>query len=684
MPGPVPVPETKHKPVILFALCDGFLGSGDLMFPLKLRKEFKRYAEETLGIQNTAIKLVAPDSPTITSQLRSLIAPGNDIEILTPKQLGQKVKAGLKIASVIEGPMFNDDFIKDIDRELQTHGERIPLIMQPEYGWRGFDANISKPRRVSIRKALSKLQYVGLIKSGLNKQEGEKGIILTSSLSDSLTTSDANLDDDLDDDRDDDLDGTVRTALLGNSDPSDYHGSTDLFFQYSHDTALLPLKNYFFFWTRLIPDLFDELLTVPAATVFLQVLRIFNKFSEKENVDVLMVGSSYRFKHNALIKIKEKLIEDGFAKISFYNVDTEEKEYLAGSETTEGRHFRVVYKNKMTHKSMLAAQALSGDLAGATGDQSLSEAVSAGKVVVYECLAHKVNLFRDYYDSLLANPACDADCEQALNCISKNDHDALDKIFTKQIREKLIRVSGVHAQSESVNLTSTIAISALPIESIIVAIEKGNLSPFFEDAVYGSPFRRILKLGRFDAALKIIKDVANDQLDNEVVKNAMSEALMEKNAEGNTYLSLLRTTGPNDIITICHARRLVIKYNIENCQQPVQGSERATMLEAIKALCEPTTTSADPAENNEKVIQKRDDALIGALLSLANGTSSESRRLETHAVGFFSGTRSCENVEHTTLQALGLNLSQISEEEWRRYENAFLSAQATSQACCAP
>ncbi|WP_229776957.1 hypothetical protein, partial [Alicyclobacillus cellulosilyticus] len=67
---------------------------------------------------------------------------------------------------------------------------------------------------------------------------------------------------------------------------------------------------------------------------------------------------------------------------------------LVGHE--DEKTFRVIYASGIPHESMIALSALSGPLSGATGDQSLSECLSANKLMVYECLPHKQSLIANY------------------------------------------------------------------------------------------------------------------------------------------------------------------------------------------------------------------------------------------------------------------------------------------------
>ena len=177
------------------------------------------------------------------------------------------------------------------------------------------------------------------------------------------------------------LDEKISGHLLGDLTVARYQATTELSMQYSHDTY------------QNSPSL------VPARR-FLKIHREFYKTSDK-NQDVVMVGESEADKYAALQGIKANLMVDGFTHISFYNADTK-KEGILYDAGMVGKTYRVIYTSGMSHTSMMACNALSGHLIGATGDQSLSEALSSNKMMVYECLNHKRSLIQNY-DAAIRN-----------------------------------------------------------------------------------------------------------------------------------------------------------------------------------------------------------------------------------------------------------------------------------------
>ncbi|AHE67435.1 hypothetical protein [Legionella oakridgensis] len=280
------------------------------------------------------------------------------MDVLSPDELQAKVDTReIEVGTLIEAPVFQAELIERIDSALENARGRIPLIMMPEYGYNSG----SDRERIAFHCRLrqlrcSHLEYASTIYSGFKEDAAECGILLSEALvhpapPEELVSQ---------------LDEKVRRPLLGALDAIDiarYQETTELCMQYSHDTYTSGKK--------------------PAAH-FLQIHREFCKTSDK-NQDVVMVGKSQDDKRAALESIKDKLIADGFKRISFYNSESGEEEILYDAGEV-GKAYRVIYASGMSHTSMIACNALSGPLIGSTGDQSFGEALSSGKMMVYECL----------------------------------------------------------------------------------------------------------------------------------------------------------------------------------------------------------------------------------------------------------------------------------------------------------
>ncbi|WED42691.1 protein kinase domain-containing protein [Legionella cardiaca] len=608
--------------VILIAVSDGFGGYGDFLFALKLAEQIKKYYKDNLGIDNPPeIKLVTQASGQ--QKIRNLKGDEEfSVEVLTPRELKQKVDADeLEVESIIEGPVFRSRLINDINLAIQKQQHPVPLVMMPEYAFSDALHRENMIPHQQFRQNLSKIAYRGIVYTGFNTSTKEKGIILSDNLINPdepsiLATR---------------LEEKIKAALPGEQGIEAYQASTDMYFQYSHDTFPTTPK------------------TSPAER-FLKMQRIYAKDSDK-NQDVLMVGKSILSKRQALEKVKEQLIDDGFTKISFYNADTKEEEYLHGNPDSKGRHYRVVYTAGMSHSSMIAAQALSGDLLGATGDQSFGEAVSGDKILVYECLSHKQLLRNQYYQQL---KNLDPECAQALdllkNAETESDYRRLELLLTPAMKSKLKHLSS--SFRNTVELAKFSAIAALPTELLSQQIARGTIPPYSSDTDLLSPFENTLRAGNFDAVSYVIEHHTSNNDD----RREFCETFTRKNHEGNTLLSALRTAKPEAAET-SQASYLVARFNIEK-YKPQPGSTRETMFNAYKELI--STFSA--------LGQHDEDALIGLMLLTTKNISREYSFLSPRK-GWFFGSQFYSNLEDT-LKELGVNLKTITPQEKQRYHTA--------------
>ena len=370
-------PVIKPK-AILVAVSDGFNGYGDFLFALKLSEQL-RNQYHARGAPIPPIYLVSQPSGKETIQRLQ-----GDIEfrvhVLTPDELREHIKAKkLVVGTVIEAPVFNDALILDIDDALGTSAKKTSLIMIPEYGYDSELEYSTTERNIRFREDQCKqLEYQRVLFSGFKEDISEHGILLSDTLvhpasPDVLMSQ---------------IDTHISTILLSASDSVGTQASTELSMQYSHDRFSRPESK-------------------SPATHFLNVHHAFFKTSDK-NQDILMVGQNITYKMEAIELIKDKLIASGYKRISFFNVDTLEENVL--HDTGEpGKTYRVIYIPAMSHPSMIACNALSGPLIGATGDQSLGEALSSNKLVVYECLLHKKRLIESYLSWMLYLSRGDSD-----------------------------------------------------------------------------------------------------------------------------------------------------------------------------------------------------------------------------------------------------------------------------------
>ena len=358
------MPFIRKPKAILIAVSAGFSGYGDFLFALKLSEQLRQKYVDA-GAETPPIYLVSqPEGKDDIQRLKG--DTEFNVTVLTPDELKVKVDAKeIDVGTLIEGPVFNSELITSIDAALANAGSMIPLIMLPEYGFNERRHRELITQSQSFREKTCKhLTYADTVYSGFKKSSGETGILLSEALvhpasPDVLVSQ---------------LDQKISSPLLMGSDLLNYQATTELAMQYSH-------------------DIYDEDFRIPA-NHFLSVHCEFSKYSFK-NQDVVMVGKEENSKREALESIKDKLIANGFTRITFVNADTRVEEVLHDSEAAE-KTYRVIYAPGMSHQSMIACYGLSGPLSGATGDQSLGEALSSNKLIMYECLSHKAALIQSY------------------------------------------------------------------------------------------------------------------------------------------------------------------------------------------------------------------------------------------------------------------------------------------------
>lgn len=127
--------------------------------------------------------------------------------------------------------------------------------------------------------------------------------------------------------------------------------------------------------------------------------------------NVICIGKHEETKLTALKAIQQQLIANGFQNIVFVNLDTKDEKYLYLDHTTTKssdpiKSYRLLYTKKVPYETMQALLLLSNQFVGATGDHSLVEAMSARRLVSYECKPHKAKFIQgclDQIDSKTAN-----------------------------------------------------------------------------------------------------------------------------------------------------------------------------------------------------------------------------------------------------------------------------------------
>ena len=138
-----------------------------------------------------------------------------------------------------------------------------------------------------------------------------------------------------------------------------------------------------------------------SGTKFVKTIAELEK-DNKEDVVIVHSGSYYiekywqGFKDEIESSYKDKLKILGFKKIEVIIIDSTKKETkkecdikLNGSD--DGKIMRVIFISRISHDDMLTLFKSSEQTSMVTGNQSTSEAISAGKTILYECLSFPQN-----------------------------------------------------------------------------------------------------------------------------------------------------------------------------------------------------------------------------------------------------------------------------------------------------
>ncbi len=191
-------------------------------------------------------------------------------------------------------------------------------------------------------------------------------------------------------------------TLLGGLSIEDYYSTTELSVEYSHNS-----EN-----NKLLYHLNSHL-------HYLRVHQLYIQYSIK-NQDVISMGGDIKNKRNALEFMIPILAKNGFSKIFYVDLDNEKMESVY-NDNRDGKSYRLIHVDKITHMKMIELQKISSDLSGVTGDQSFSEALSASKLIVYNCMVWKKELVQQYIEIVSSIAQDDKVTELAMLLLVSND-----------------------------------------------------------------------------------------------------------------------------------------------------------------------------------------------------------------------------------------------------------------------
>ena len=528
---------TQPKAIVIAAYVEG--GFGDILFALKLAALLKKNYEVAGKIVPPIYVAFKPDAAKTAIKLGANTEFG--VDVLTIADL-----ATINVGTLIVGPIVAKFFLDEIARNLspmENEEELIQLILAPEYAWM-YSVDLKEDHLGSEHYAKTnfrRFRDVKTVYSGFNGAEGEGGILLTEALAEKAS----------DEVLVNQLDEKIRDSiLLGKPDDmAGYKATTDLSMQYSRD---------------------DQPSDQTSPEQFLKVHREFYKDSSKDQ-DVVMLGKKEDTKKSALKAVLDQLIADGFTKITFYNAETGENTIFYDSQSP-GKTYRVLYQPSMTHPSVIACNALSGPLIGATGDQSLGEALSGNKITVYENNGWKRALIEDYDTAIKKKSNNDPDICTTL--------DLLRRAKTPSEYEQLgLLLRNETIQKKLATLNATLMKEYDLISKFVEAMgPRQNMTPSegeLRDEIY-----RLLLANEFKKAMELIHDCKDrfsftdtrlgsqfiDRVQEPEYYRLQIARLLEL---GNQDEALKIIQGLNDILTMDdkHEGKSLIQYAIDNDPQ---------------------------------------------------------------------------------------------------------------------
>ncbi len=343
--------------------------SGDVVQGVKIADFIQKFISSSSSeeLKNEAVIIVVKDDKNneIASRFVKDINPKIQVKKITELW-------DTNISCCIEVGYNDGEF--DWEKWLSFPEPKPPIIVMPEY-----DNDINRPSELRIKGGFYS-HDVGVIPSSdlLEATEGEE--ISNEVLQKAFER----------------LDAKIQSYLA--KDFKSYlaqREQRDFTYQYSHDKTKYRISSR--------ESSQDE---YAAPVDFFLQEHVMLMGNSKKSQDVLCIGESHERKFEALERLKNDLIEKKYTRISFINldinIDTEREIVIHNSDNNGGNHkeYRVLYSSSIPYSSMQVLPLIASDIVGVTGDQSLVEAMSAKKLVTYECANHKIKFVEGYLESV--------------------------------------------------------------------------------------------------------------------------------------------------------------------------------------------------------------------------------------------------------------------------------------------
>lgn len=406
----------KRKKTIAITLPKPPQGYGDMLFALKLAYQLREKLYKEHGYTGDVFFITDSETAKTIRELNGHHEFSLDVMSIEEIRKNREDKGmQLSLDLIIHGAyipslkLWQPDFLDELALALYgkkkidgmrkarlTSRKQIDVLFAPEYNATGgsqrnplelkeridlANQNVSDTTRYFDFYRVMDIVWSGFASEDVNEasaQRKEHGIIVSAELLDGDENSKkkhlSNLPSDM-------------TKSLFGCSPKDaaanwgaYQQRSELCFAYSYD-----------YYNKHYPQ-------TNASIHFLQVHREYVRDHNK-NQDVILIGGdkddkdAAKRKKEALLAVKNKLIADGYTKIEFVDTTTSlslsEVLFQHPDKTLQPKTYRVIYQRRVSHATIIALNAVSSAISGATGDQSLGEALSALKIVVYECIGHK-------------------------------------------------------------------------------------------------------------------------------------------------------------------------------------------------------------------------------------------------------------------------------------------------------
>lgn len=353
-----------------------FDGSGDVVQTVKIADFIQKFtaSSELEELRHELVFIVVEDDKN--EEIVSRFVKDTNLNIQV-KKISEFKEENHKINCCIEAGYSHFNW----EKYISFKGEKPPLIVMPEYN---NDVN-----RESVLRILG----------GFDKDKGDVGVIPSPSLLDA--TAEEMISTEILQNAFEKLDPKIK-SLLGKDKESflAQREQRDFTYQYGHDKSRYPTFHSLNTSYKIGQhgDKVEQGKHYFPVEFFLQEHLVLMGDSVKSQ-DVLCIGERHESKLQSLVGLKNDLINKGYTKISFIDIDKRLGQIIYEAEKGDRQHkeYRMLYSKSVPFSSMQVLPLIATtDIVGVTGDQSLIEAMSARKLVSYECIQHKKDFAEGY------------------------------------------------------------------------------------------------------------------------------------------------------------------------------------------------------------------------------------------------------------------------------------------------